>query len=363
MKLRVTAPLLNIRRDVPAIREDNFIGNLTAGTEFFVDTEVTGEKLEGIDRWFKDHQNRFYWGGGAEEIQDTVQSGKKDWGFTDFNIESLWAQTKGERVKVAILDSGLKLNHPEFSSKAGITYYNALTDGITAADCDDVDGHGTNCAGILCAAGQTAFGVAPNIELMVVKVMERENGVQNQHVVKGLEKAIAANAEIISISLSLVKDPVLDKIQQTITAAAAKNIIVVAAAGNSGSVPFPVDKFPAAFTECLSVGGINRSKFRSRFSSKSNTLKIMGPGEDVQGFFAPASRLNGTSFSTPFVAGAVALLLSAAKAKGKTLSVETIHAVLKQTASKDIPGNAFSSVEYGWGLLNAVDALNQLNLT
>ncbi|MCK9398512.1 MAG: S8 family serine peptidase [Bacteroidales bacterium] len=286
----------------------------------------------------------------------------KDWGFIDFKIDELWKISRGKDIKVAVLDSGLNYNMDDFKNNKNISYYNAFMDSENKTDClDDSYGHGTNCAGILCAQGKVISGVAPDINLLSVKITNETGERTSKAILKGLEKAIALNSDVISLSFSIAKlDENFNGIHDKIKEAYQKDIVVLAAAGDSGALDFPVDNFPASFVECLSIGGIDRTRKRSKYSTKSNFLDLMGPGEDLMSVLSPDIKINGTSFSTPFVAGVIALLKSFAKSKNLSLTNIEIYDILKRTADIKV-ADTYNLVDYGWGIMDPVAAFNLLS--
>jgi major intracellular serine protease len=290
-----------------------------------------------------------------------ITAGIKDWGFIDFKIDELWKSAGGKNIKVAVLDSGLNYNIDDFKNKKNISYYNAFKNSEDKTDClDDSYGHGTNCAGILCAQGKALTGVAPEIDLLVVKITNEAGERKSESILRGLEKAIALDSDVISLSFSMAKDENSDKIHNKIKEAYQKDIVVLAAAGDSGALDFPVDNFPASFAECLSIGGIDRTRRRSKYSAKSNFLDLMGPGEDLKSVLNPDNKINGTSFSTPFVAGVAALLKSFAKINNISLTNIELYDILKRSADIRVPEN-YNLIDYGWGILDPVAALNLLS--
>ena len=288
-------------------------------------------------------------------------TGRKDWGFLDFKIDELWKHSKGEGIKVALLDSGLNYKLSDFKNKIKITWYNADLDSIAQADCmDDTTGHGTDCAGMLCAQGISLFGAAPEIDLLVIRITNPKGERTSAAILKGLEKANEVNADVISLSFSMAKnDAYFNEIHARIIAAFQKGCTLIAAAGDSGGLSFPVDNFPAAFPEVISVGGIDRQRRRSKTSTKSNFLRLMGPGDDLFSVFNNEKRISGTSFATPFVAGVVAILKAVAKSENRLLTNSELFDILEKTADKNVSGT-YSPLDFGWGILDPLAALSLL---
>lgn len=383
VRLQVIVNALHKRSEVPAQLPDaNGIAGIVLEGFNFIGEEVSAAEIPNVTtgKWYKDRDGYFYWGGGllvideyeslveepvAKELVETI-TGKKDWGFIDFKIDEVWKKSKGKNITVSILDTGLNFNLDEFVGIQDIGWYDAVKNSSNKNDCMETDlkGHGTDCAAILCAKGKTLFGAAPEIHLNVIKIADASGQRTLALAINGLTKAIELNSDVISISFSVSKTndnaAELEAMHDLIKQAYDQHITIVASAGNSGGLAFPVNNFPAAFPECLSIGGIDRNRKRSKFSSKSNFLDLMGPGENLFSLSNPASPINGTSFSTPFVAGVVAMIKSASKANGRVLHNLEIFDILKRSADKNIPD--YNVVDYGWGILDPPAALKLLSL-
>ncbi|MCX6303675.1 MAG: S8 family serine peptidase [Bacteroidetes bacterium] len=347
--------------------KSNIAGVVDSGFTF-EGTEVP-ELANALGKWIKDRDGYYYWGGGLTEVSSPAErlplishTDSKDWGFIDFRIEELWKSSKGNDIRVVVLDSGLNYNLPDFKNKQGIVYYNAVNDSANATDClDDADGHGTNCAGILCAQGNVLFGVAPEITLLVIKITNEKGERLPAAILNGLEKAIELRADVISLSFSIGKDDqYFADIYAKIKEAYQKDIAVVASAGDSGALNFPVDSYPASFPESLSIGGIDRTRRRSINSAKSNFLDLMAPGENLKSVFDTGERISGTSFSAPFAAGVVAILKAVAKNKNISLTNMELYDILKRSADINVAGN-YNTVDFGWGILDPPAALSLIN--
>jgi len=367
-RLIVTVNKLNKRKSIPASTSDKtgIAGEVLKGFSF-EGVEVTDSPAPAPEKWYKDRDGYFYWGGGVREIPASAEKplvinilDKKDWGFIDFKIDELWQISKGSNIKVAVLDSGLNYNADDFKNNSRISYYNAFKDSGIKADCLDSQGHGTDCAGILCAQGNVIYGVAPEIDFLCIKINNDTGGTTSKEILKGLEKAVALNSDVISLSFSIAEnDQYFNSIHDKIKEAYQKDIAVIAAAGDSGSLAFPVNNYPASHPECLSIGGIDRMRKRSKASTKSIYLDLMGPGEDLISITNPGIPISGTSYAAPFVAGVVAILKSVAKSKNLSLTNIELHDMLKRSADKIVGGN-YNLIDYGFGILDPVAAMNLL---
>ena len=182
--------------------------------------------------------------------QDVSQ--KAGWQITAFNLPSLWKITKGQGVKVAILDSGADLNHADLRDN--------LLPGINLVDPDkppqDQHGHGSAMSGIVAAADRAfgIVGVAPECKIIPVKVLDAHGNGNFDNVAEGIRWA-ADNADIISLSAGC---PVpLQQVRKALQYATAKGVPVFAAAGNAG---FTNELFyPACYPESIGIGSIDES--------------------------------------------------------------------------------------------------------
>ena len=366
LKLVVSAKKLNKRRFVPITLSDKsgIVG--TVNKDFsFLGTEATSSEVPNgaTGKWYKDRDGIFYWGGGLIEnpipLSGTINTGKRDWGFVDYKIDQLWSNSKGENIKMAVLDSGLNASLADFAGMQNLAFFNANTGSDDKNQCgDDSDSHGTNCAGVLCAQGSSLWGVAPAGSLQVIRITDANGARQLDAILNGLQKAIDLNTDVISMSFGISGDPkdeIILKLYEKIKAAYDLNITLVAAVSD-GSSDFPVNDFPASFPECIAVGAVDSNRMVA--SNQSDFLDLMAPGKNVFSVSNQLADCTGSSFATPFVAGVVAILKSVAKVKNKTVSNIELFDILKRSA--DIQVLNYNKLNYGWGLINPVGALNLL---
>ncbi|WP_223700984.1 S8 family peptidase [Sutcliffiella deserti] len=269
------------------------------------------------------------------------------WGVTHIKADKAHASNiTGTGVKVAILDTGIDASHSDLNVKGGASFVsgepNALTDG---------NGHGTHVAGTVAALNNTTgvLGVAYNADLYAVKVLSESGSGTLSGIAQGIEWSIANNMDVINMSLGGSSGSTA--LQQACDNAYANGIVVVAAAGNSGSRgKRNTIGYPAKYSSVIAVGAVDSNNNRASFSSVGGELEVMAPGVSILST-TPGntySSFNGTSMASPHVAGAAALI----KAKYPSLSNVQIRERLKNTTT--YLGDSFY---YGSGVINVEKAL------
>lgn len=174
----------------------------------------------------------------------------------------------GKGVRVAILDSGIDSDHPDLAGRVD----HGHSKSTVALDSDLVDrsGHGTHIAGIICGSGEASKGefrgVAPGVELIVIKVFGPDGRGFADDVAQGVLLAVEAGADIINYSAS--KDgselgpppwkwsPELDVLGRAFAYATSKGVLCIAAAGNAGPHPASVGR-PGNLSSTLCVGALD----------------------------------------------------------------------------------------------------------
>lgn len=245
------------------------------------------------------------------------------WWFEDLlKIPEAWSQfdTFGEGVVVAVLDSGFTVDHIEFTGRiwedaSGNKGYNAVT---YTNDVSPDTSHGNNVAGIIVGAAgynYSLIGVAPEAQIMPIKVSERENYISIAAVVAGINYAISNNADIISLSLSTTEANSL--LQAACEAAYDAGIIVLASASNNSKSAEDDLRYPGAFDCVIGVMASNSDGQLCDFSNYDPTLEyynIAAPGYRILGVAGEsntsATAYSGTSQATPIISGLAALYLS-----------------------------------------------------
>ena len=276
------------------------------------------------------------------------------------NADKLWPRFNGSGIKIAILDTGISDTHPDLKGKVISKRSFVLKDFYFDFDENATDfyGHGTHVAGIVAGTGAASNGmyrgVAPGAQIINAKCLNMFGQGTTAAILKAIEWAVFAEADIISMSLGTsIGDP-NDPISIAAEKAVEEGIVVVAAAGNSGPYYSSVSS-PGAAYGVITVGACDWKGQVASFSSRGPTLAwspdpdVLAPGVDVIAPLAPESYmqraglklgkaingtyipLSGTSMATPAVAGAAALLLQAFPSLKKN-NPHAIRIALMETA-------------------------------
>ncbi|GAA2489778.1 S8 family serine peptidase [Winogradskya humida] len=248
------------------------------------------------------------------------------WGIARTGVDVAWGTTHGASgVVVAVLDTGVTAI-PDLAGRLlpGKDFVNGDNDAT------DDEGHGTQAAGVIAAAGNNGIGVAGicwNCRILPVKVLGSNGMGSYSDIGAGIRWAADQGADVISLSLGAADDSQL--LRDAAAYASAKGALVIAAAGNSGKT---VKHYPAAIPSVLAVGGSTQSDERYPWSNYgSDWVDIAAPGCNLaQSMKQVAGQYCGTSSATPFVAGVAALLASTTPKP----DAATIRSALESTAVK-----------------------------
>jgi subtilisin family serine protease len=270
-----------------------------------------------------------------------------DWGLKAVGAEIAWQKTKGKGIKVAVLDTGVDADHRDLALNIKETVdFTGSRYGV-----EDMQGHGSHCAGIIGAVDNQIgmVGVAPEVELYIAKVLGDNGSGGFDSITKGIQWAITKQVDVISMSLGASGRPP-EMLHSVIKAAHDQGIILVAATGNeNGAVCWP-----AMYDEVIAVSAVDEHLNRATFSNYGIKNEIAAPGVNIvstykQGQYA---RLSGTSMATPLIAGAIALIIARHKenTNGLKPDVEEVHRILT-TMVKDL-GAVGRDELYGLGMIN-----------
>ncbi|HZQ97612.1 MAG TPA: S8 family peptidase [Chloroflexota bacterium] len=256
----------------------------------------------------------------VQEVTPNDPMYPQQWWLPKIDAPAAWSTTTGSpSVKVAVLDSGVELTHPDLSpniadgtNTLGEDPQQVAEDGCAnTTTVQDDFGHGTHVSGIVAAVGNNAVGVAGvawNVRILPVKVLDCTGNGSDAQIIAGIDWAIANGAQVINMSLGGPGDsPVLDAAVQRAWNA---GLVVVAAAGNGATnVPY----YPAASPGAIAVSATDPNDQLAPFSNYGSDVALSAPGTSVLSTWTESSYRfeSGTSMASPMVAGSAALLLSA----------------------------------------------------
>lgn len=259
----------------------------------------------------------------------------------DINAEQAWDVTRGAGVKVAILDSGIDINHPDLAGK--IAVQRVFVSSTIDPDISDKNGHGTHVAGIIAANTNNNIGVAgtcPECQLIIGKVVTND-GTGNatgatSDIVSGITWATDQGAKVINLSLRSTSPQTQQLYQEGINYAMSKGVVVVAASGNDGSNAVT---WPAGNDGVISVAATDNTDRMAPFSNYGAYVKVAAPGTFIASTFPTTPNAkkvlnygysSGTSMSSPIVAGIAALVWASPYGTSNTAVINRIY----ETADK-----------------------------
>ncbi|AEC18661.1 putative outer membrane autotransporter barrel precursor [Pusillimonas sp. T7-7] len=289
-----------------------------------------------------------------------IAANATDESLSTWGIQAVGADKSGysgKGVRLAILDTGIDLEHPDFAGRKMET--RSFIDGQTV---QDGNGHGTHCAGIACGPlkpeAAPRYGVAGDALLYAGKVLSDEGSGADGSVLEGINWAIENQCRVVSMSLGSPVEPgqgysrVFEEVAQRALAA---GTVIVAAAGNDSERPdhiAPVSH-PANCPSIMAVAAVDQQMQIAPFSSgglggEGGQVDLAGPGVAVLSAWPGPEHYHtasGTSMATPFVAGVAALLVEADSAiAGQTL----LERIVQSTRSLSLPAR-----DVGAGLIQA----------
>ncbi len=256
------------------------------------------------------------------------------WGLKVTNV--IKSELSGKGIKVAILDTGFDLKHPDFQNREII--YKSFVGG---QEVQDGHGHGTHCTGTACGPrllkDGIGYGVAYEAEIYIGKVLGNNGKGDDGSIIEGINWAVERGCEIVSMSIGglVAHGQEYPDIYEHIAARALqRGTLIVAAAGNDSqrelkpAIINPVS-YPGNCPSILAVGAIDKFYKIAWFSNGEKSFKnsgevdIAGPGVDVYSSWPMNQRryntISGTSMATPHVAGIAALYAQKTRTRGKDL--------------------------------------------
>jgi len=279
---------------------------------------------------------------------------EKQWYLPQLQANEAWDLTKGQSIVVAVIDTGLDLNHPDLQGQ-WVQGYNERS---PSSPPQDDQGHGTHVSGIIAAAMNNKIGIvgiAPSSKIMPVKVLDSTGKGDDMDIAVGIQWAADHGANIINLSLgeglnSAGSFASSEYITDAVLYAQSKGILVVAAAGNDG---LGTISYPAALPGVLSVAATTSENKLTDFSNYGFPLSLEAPGDRILSTYPQAlssgyAYLWGTSMASPMVSAVAALIWSANPTWTST------HVIRKLLASATDTQKKGWTETQGFGLVNAL---------
>ncbi|HAC65800.1 MAG TPA: peptidase S8 [Cyanothece sp. UBA12306] len=295
----------------------------------------------------------------SSPFPDVSNVNDSNWGVDAVQAPEVWEKGyTGEGIVVAVLDTGVDVNHQDLDDNIWVNTGEIAGNGIDddgngyvddvygwnfSEDNNnilDLEGHGTHVAGTIAAEnnGVGVTGIAYNAEIMAVKVLDDSGYGTYKDIADGIYYAVDNGADVINMSIAGSSKS--NKLKSAIEYASSQDVIVVSAAGNNGNSK---TSYPARYAKKwgLAVGAVDSTNTLANFSNhagkKSKMAYVTAPGVDIYSTLPDGDYgyKSGTSMATPHVAGVVALMLSA----NESLTDAEVRSVITATAENTVNTN------------------------
>lgn len=256
------------------------------------------------------------------------------WGIDRIEADAVWETTTGSTIRVAILDTGIDLDHPDLQDniKGQVNMIKPFKSG------DDDSGHGTHVAGIVAAVDNEigVIGTGPEISLYAVKVLDQKGRGYLSDLIDGLNWCINNEMQVVNMCFGSSKDN--QSFHEAIIEVYQAGITQVASAGNNGEYGGLIE-YPAKYPETIAVSAVNEYGQFASFSSYGPEIDLTAPGVNIKSTYKKSSyeTMDGTSMAAPHVTGTAALILTTSvkpydSNHNKRWDPEEVRAKLKDTA-------------------------------
>jgi subtilisin family serine protease len=282
------------------------------------------------------------------ELQkNNTAKAKPNYAFKRMSLGPVHETTRGSKVKIAVIDSGIDRSHPELAS-AKIASHD-LRDQKEEMD----RSHGTSIAGII-GAQRSIAGVAPDADIIGISAFATSSDGKTRSnswvISKSMDLAHKLGAKVFNLSFAGPGDPI---VRRALKKARQEGIVAIAAAGNAGPKSAPL--YPAGYRSVIAVSATDVKDAIYENANRGKYVTLSAPGVQILTLAPKASyRISsGTSISTAYVSGLSALLLSANPKLGR----DSIERILKKS-STDL-GKPGRDEVFGVGIPDAVKALKR----
>jgi len=250
----------------------------------------------------------------------------------------------GRGVKIAVIDTGVE---PHLALSGNIKHINL----VELGDSSIPNSHGTSVASLIAGQHPNMRGVAPQAELISVRVAD-ESGISNSFLLaQGITAAADAGAQLINISMGSSSDSNL--VRQAVDYAIEQGAVIFASSGNDGTA---YSSFPAADPDVYSVGAIDANGTHLNFSNTDDNLAFTAPGLEVQAAYPGdnVTSFTGTSGAVAFPVGAVAAIMSESN---QTISAQQAVQILQNHSNEaGLPG---ADNQFGIGIIDVGRAIDR----
>jgi type VII secretion-associated serine protease mycosin len=294
---------------------------------------------------------------------DTVSSIRAtEWWLDSMQASTMWKTSTGSGITVAVIDSGVKADHPDLKGKVlQGKNFSPLAGGATT----DVDGHGTGMASLIVGTGkgwdgQGMVGLAPGTKVLPVRVVGQgdNQATEDADFARQLSAAVryAADSDAKILSISMGQQENEPNVSSAISYALAKGKLIVASSGNN-ALRGNIAEYPGAFSGVVDVGSVDQHAKIAAYSQYGSQVVLSAPGENVHTACLNSSGYcltGGTSDATAIVSASAALLWSV----HPSWTANQIIRVLMDTTSDSTNGQpAAQDPHYGYGIVRPRIAL------
>jgi membrane-anchored mycosin MYCP len=289
----------------------------------------------------------------------------KPWAQVRLATDRLSSIGEGLGVVVAVIDSGVDARHPQLRGRvlSGRDFLDPAPGNDGRIDCV---GHGTAVASIIAATradGSGLRGLAPGVKILPVRVSEQQvidgettgRTVGPARFAAAIRWAVDNGADVLNFSVVLRAD--VPAVRDAVEYAVARDVVVVAAAGNQHEQNDP-RPYPAAYPGVIGVGAIGRDDLRQPFSQVGSYVDVMAPGAGITVASTGRGHIvrDGTSYAVPFVSATAAII------RGMHPEMSAWQVRRRITATADPSAGGPGSESYGSGVVNpyraAVDLIS-----
>ena len=265
------------------------------------------------------------------------------WSLTQLDFESTWSTSNGGGVCVAVVDSGIALNHPDLAGKV------AASADWTGEGVSSYGNHATHVAGIIAAKpnnSQGIVGAAPGVSLLNAKALSAALGEgTTSGVAQAIVWAVDNGAGVINASIGGSSGS--SALLQAINYAQAHDVVIIASGGNDG-LKGNSSSWPASYEWPIATASITDTGALSPFSTQASYIDIAAPGSSILSTLTSSryGYMSGTSMAAPHVAALAAL----ARAAHPSESATQIRSRIENTATDS--GSAGWDSSFGWGVIS-----------